>query len=55
MLSKAVGGVSLDGRDGGMNWAKLRREIEEAIQAVESDSGEPHLVQRIEIQIQKGV
>lgn len=44
-----VGGVDLS-KSGGMNWAKLRREIEEAIEEVLNDSDTPGLVQRIEIQ-----
>jgi hypothetical protein len=53
--ARVVGGVDLRGRDGRMNWTKLRREIEEAMREVEKDSGNPGMVQRLEIQIQKGV
>ena len=55
LLSQESSSVSLSGRDGGVNWSKLRREIELAMWEVSNDSGDPGLVQRIDIQIQKGV
>lgn len=49
-----VSGVDLTKPNGEMNWSKLMREVQNAIDVVQSDGRSPGMVQRIEIQIQRG-
>lgn len=51
--ASVVTSFNLTGSNGEMNWSKLKREIEKAIEEVRSDSQTPSLVSRIDIQIQR--